>query len=74
MNANAVFNTVVASAGIPKSHISRNLGKSTNYIGVMITNANVPKVDTFAKIADSCGWDLLARNRTTGEEIVIDPE
>jgi len=74
MNVKTCFNVIVTTSGLPKVKISESLGKRRNYVNTIMTKATVPQTDTFAKIADSCGWDLLARNRTTGEEIVIDPE
>ena len=74
MNANAAFNTIVETSGLKKVEISKLIGKHPNQVSAMITNKNLPRTDTFANIANVCGWDLLARNRTTGEEIVIDPE
>ena len=74
MNVRTCFNVITTTSGLPKVKISESLGKRRNYVNTIMAKATVPQTDTFAKVADVCGWDLLARNRTTGEEIIIDPE
>ena len=74
MNVRTAFNVIVTLSGLTKSKISETLGKRVTYVNTIIAKSTIPKTDTFAKVADVCGWDLLARNRTTGEEIIIDPE
>ena len=73
MDANKAFNTVMSRSGLSKVELSESLGKKRTYVSTMIYKNRVPKTDTFAWIANACGWDLLTRNRETGEEIVIDP-
>ena len=73
MNVNKVFNTCISRSGMRKTEISTALGLRKNYISVAIAKRTIQRTDTFAKIVDVCGWDLLVRNRTTGEEMLIDP-
>ena len=71
MDPNRAFNTIVSKSPYPKTRLSTMAGKGPNYLSVLICNRRMPQVDTFAKIADICGWDLLARNRETGEELLV---
>lgn len=73
MDANKVFNTIIGRTRLKKIDISHSLGMNNNYINNIITKRAIPRADTFAKIIDVCGWDLLVRNRETGEEMRIDP-
>ncbi len=52
---------------------SRKMGRSDGYISRYVSGKVVPGVDVFAEILDTCGYDLLMRNRETGEETTIEP-
>jgi len=74
VNTNTAFNAIIARSGKTKANISRELGKNPNYINTHITNARKSlNTTTLAAVANVCNYDLLLRNRTTGDEIVIDP-
>lgn len=73
MQARAAFNTIVAHSGKPKEVLSREMGRGSNYLGVTTTRGSIPKTDTFAEIADVCGYDLKLEKRDGTETIIIDP-
>ena len=73
MDARRVLNTVVATSGMNKTELARAIGKSVNYISNYSVRGNIPKLDTFAEIANIASYDLLVRNRNDGTEIIIDP-
>ena len=52
---------------------SEKMGKSRGFIGSYVTKGNIPKLDTAAAILDAIDYDLVIRNRETGEEIIIEP-
>jgi hypothetical protein len=49
------------------------MGRNANYISGYVNRGSVPQADTFAEIADVSGFDLLVRDRSSGDEILIDP-
>lgn len=73
MKAKRIFNKVVNTSGLTKAELARRMGRNDNYIRGYVTRGSIPKVDTFAEIADVSGYDLLVRHRQSGEEIIIDP-
>lgn len=73
MNAHEVLRKITRSTGMTDIELSVAMGKNTNYLGVIRNRKTIPRADTFAMIADASGYDLLVRNRTDNEEIVIDP-
>lgn len=63
----------IATSGLSKYAVSKRLGKTQAYIGAMFSRGSVPKTDTYATIADVCGYDLLLRKRDDSSEILVDP-
>jgi hypothetical protein len=49
------------------------MGRSHSYLSRYIYRNSTPSADILSEMLDVIGWDLLARNRETGEEIPIDP-
>lgn len=71
----ATYNTMVANSGETKSALAAKLGKNPSYISSIISrygNGKSPGVATYVRIADACGYDILARQRSTGDEIIIE--
>lgn len=54
--------------------LSRHLGKSDAYISALLSRGNIPSAVLFCKISNLCGYDVIVRNRVTGEETIIDPK
>lgn len=73
MKAHEVLRTITKDSGSSDMSLSAAMGRNTNFLGVIRSRGTIPKTDTFAMIADTCGYDLLVRKRETHEEIVIDP-
>jgi hypothetical protein len=73
MKFHDVLTAVISRSGIPKMTLSSLMGKSYTFINTTLGRKSVPKTDTFALIADVCGFDLLVRQRSTGDEMLIDP-
>lgn len=53
--------------------ISLKMGRSHSYLSRYLYRESVPSSDNLAEIMDAINHDLLVRNRSTGEEIIIDP-
>lgn len=73
MRARNVFLTIVESSGKKKVEISREIGRNDGFVKNRTNSPTTPATETFALIADACGYDLLVRNRSDGSEIIIDP-
>lgn len=71
MNARDVLKAITRKA--PDTKLSLAMGKNSNYLSVAKSRKSVPQADTFAMISNVCGYDLLVRERDTGDEIIIDP-
>ena len=52
---------------------SIELGREQTYINGFISKNRTPRTDAFADILRVIDYDLIARNRETGEETIIDP-
>lgn len=50
---------MVATCEKSYSQVSRELGKGRTYLAVMMRDQTTPRVDTLARIAALCGYDLL---------------
>lgn len=53
--------------------VSRQIGRSDGFIANYISTKRAPSTDLFAEIVDALGYDLIMRNRETGEETIIKP-
>lgn len=66
------LDAIVDESKFSKASLSRELGKNHSYVASYALRGIIPRVDTFARIIDPCGYQLVARNRESGKEIVID--
>lgn len=65
--------TMVVRSGRTKVQISKDLGVSESYISALISRGSIPLVDTLARVADACGYDLSVENRANGDCMTIEP-
>lgn len=63
----------INDSGLSMYAVSKLMGKTPIYIGALFSRGSTPRTDTYATIADACGYDLLLRKRDNGAEILIDP-
>lgn len=73
MQANEILRSLFGRGKASTVKTSLKLGKERSYVGRNISRGSTPQTDTYARIVDAIGYDLLLRNRETGEEIIIDP-
>jgi hypothetical protein len=73
MQANEAMRALFGRGKASAIDASFKIGKKRNYISGTISRGSTPQADTYAMIMDAIGYDLLLRNRETGEEIIIDP-
>ena len=65
---------MVNLSGQSQAAISKKMGKSINFVGGIVRAKTIPRLDTVTAIADACEFDVVVRQRTTGNEIIVDPE
>lgn len=71
MNAKEATAKMVDATGRSMREISAELGKHGNYIADFIRKSNSPRVDTFSRIADVCGYDLILLPRNQDAEFIV---
>lgn len=49
---------MIEKSGRSAAEISRDIGRSSNYISSMVYNMTVPRADLLADIAHACGYEL----------------
>lgn len=49
----------VAKSGKSGTDISREIGRSDNFIWSLLRNGSMPRLDTFVSIANACGYEFL---------------
>ena len=73
MNPIEALRTMMDSEGISVRKLGTLMGKSPLYAkNVLYGRKSMPNVSIFAEMADACGYDLLVRRRSNGDEIPID--
>ena len=73
MQPNEYVCAIVDAAGSTPWTVSKAMGGRGQQLDTMIRRGSAPRLDTAARIADVCGFDLCAINRETGERLTIDP-
>jgi len=74
MHTLTALSRIIDNVGLNMSSLSRSLGKGKNYINNYYVKGIMPRVDTFAAIVGACGYDLIVRSRSSGEELLITQE
>lgn len=74
MKSNKALRHIIEKSGLSHRAIAERLDKTPSYVSVTLARGSVPKADTYANIADACGYDLKLVSRDGDEEILIDPE
>lgn len=73
MDVYNVTKHVVRSSGLSERMAARSIGKSENYYTQYLYGGRLPSIRVMAELCAVCNFDLLVRNRKTGEETIIDP-
>ena len=73
MQAKEVIRAMIEDSGISQRQVSLSMGRSGHFISSVLGNGRMPNIELMAEMADSAGFDLVLRNRHTGNEIQIDP-
>lgn len=73
MQVDKVIREIVKRSSQTMRGVSLMLGKGQSWCKVVSLQGRSPALSTVVDIADVCGYDLIARCRETGEELIIDP-
>ena len=74
MQADKALRFLVDHSPLTGEQVGLTLGKSRAYISVATQPGRVPRLDTFAAVADVAGVDVVMRDRATGEVLgTIEP-
>ena len=57
--ATSLVRRMVESSGKSAADISREIGRNSRYISVMLYNRTVPNVNLMARVAKACGYRLV---------------
>lgn len=60
---------MVAVSGLSGAQVSRNMGRSSNFLWSMLRNKSTPRLDLFITIAKECGYRVELRGQ--GESFVL---
>ena len=63
---------VVRSSGLSDKKAANKAGRGDRGFDPYIYEQHEPSLSVLATICDACEYDLLVRNRNTGEETIID--
>lgn len=73
MKAKAAIKAIAKHAGVSLYEVSRRLGRSEAWAG-MVSGRDGVALETVAAVADACGCDVAIIDRETGERLgVVEP-
>jgi hypothetical protein len=70
MNAREAVPHMVAKSGKTAKAVSLEMGLTKNFITNTTARKSAPRLDTFARIAAVCGYEVILRGN--GEEVAIE--
>lgn len=54
-----IIRAMVNESGMSASEISRAMGRSSGYVNTLLSSGAIPGADTFAEIANACGYRVV---------------
>jgi DNA-binding phage protein len=72
MKASEALEHMARMSGLSYAAISRAAVGSNKFVSMTISRGSVPRLDTFARLARACGYEVVLRGH--GEEIAVTPE
>ena len=73
MQAYEILRDVIKRKKLSGRTISREMGKSDNYLAVILARRNSPLTSTMADLLNIMGCDLIVRDRDSGHEYIVTP-
>lgn len=71
MKPNDAFRALVDSYPDGQRALSRAIGRSAGWASSMLNNDGSPRLDTFAKVAEACGYEVVIRDKGTGDVLAV---
>ena len=68
MDANEVIRRMLRMSGKSNRQVSREIGKAESFVSASLSQGVRPRIDTFAHIAEACGYEVLVRSR---EDVIL---
>lgn len=69
MDSSKLIRNLVADSGDSMREISRRIGQSDTYVASIVGRGSTPRADTLARIANACGFRIVATNGTNEYEL-----
>ena len=73
MQANDVLKEMIVRRGLSTIKASELFGRSRGYVNRMYAARSANKTSTLAEFADKLDFELVLRDKLTGDEIISDP-
>ena len=71
MDANEAIRLMIKASGKSGRQVAREIGRSESFISSSLAQGLCPRADTLARIADACGYDLVAVPKNAAEKPMI---
>lgn len=71
MTVPEVLRSMFGRGKFSTSRTSIAMGRSRSFISTYVKNGFTMKVDTFAEMCDVLGFEIVMRNKATGEEVLL---
>jgi len=62
MDASEALRRMIRMSGKSNRQISREIGKADSFVSASLAQGVRPRIDTFARIAEACGYEVLVRS------------
>lgn len=72
MNSKDAVLKMCEISGKSQRAVSLEIGKAGTFLGTTLYKGSVPRVDTMAKIAEACGFELVLRGHGVTIELGAD--
>lgn len=74
MKAKQAVKRMIEESGETGYSVAKKMGMNNNYVYTLLTRPTEPNIGTLTKIADVCGYDIVAQKRDDDDiSYKIDP-
>lgn len=70
MDAADILRHMVAKSGKSYRQIAREIGRSDSFVSATIAQGSRPRMDTFASIAEVCGYQVVLKSKEEQLDLV----
>ena len=72
MNVKQAIDKMCAEAGKSQRTVSKEIGRNPSFLSTSMSKGSIPRVDTMAAIARSCGFELVLHGHGVTIELGAD--